>query len=195
LSETLLESELFGHERGAFTGAVQAKQGLLETANEGTVFLDEVGELPASIQVKLLRVIEEQQVWRVGSLKPRPIDVRFVSATNRDLETEVGAGRFRRDLFFRLNGILIVVPPLRERLSEILPLAKGFVSHVCQKMGHVSVPDISPEAVEHLQRYPWPGNVRELRNVMERAVLLCTGDLITPQHLPVEKMKNGLRVL
>src|SRR6185503_6105666 len=128
LSETLLESELFGHERGAFTGAVTAKPGLLETAEGGTVFLDEAGELPMSIQVKLLRVIEERQVLRVGGLKPRPIDVRFIAATNRDLEVEVARGAFRQDLFFRLNGVTLVVPPLRDRVSEIEALARLFAS-------------------------------------------------------------------
>jgi two-component system, NtrC family, response regulator AtoC len=191
LSDSLLESELFGHERGAFTGAFEARPGLLETADGGTVFLDEVGELPPSIQVKLLRVIEDQKVWPVGGRKPREIDVRFVSATNRDLEKEVAAGRFRQDLFFRLNGILINVPPLRERVSEIVPLAKDFIAYACQKMGRAEVPRLAPDTVEHLQHYDWPGNVRELRNIMERAVLLCTGNSIAPDHLPVDKMQNS----
>jgi transcriptional regulator with PAS, ATPase and Fis domain len=190
LSESLLESELFGHERGAFTGAVESRPGLLETADGGTVFLDEVGELPPAIQVKLLRVIEEQMVLPVGGRKPRKIDVRFVSATNRDLEKEVAAGTFRQDLFFRLNGILIVVPPLRERASEIVPLAKGFVASVCEKMQRTPVPMLSPETLEQLQRHQWPGNVRELRNVMERAVLLCSGETIEPEHLSLDKLTN-----
>ncbi len=188
LTETLLESELFGHERGAFTGAVQAKPGLLETAHGGTVFLDEIGELPMSIQVKLLRVLEGQQVFRVGSLKPRSMDVRFVAATNRDLEAEVTRGAFRQDLFFRLNGISLVIPPLRERLSELPELAKGFIADACRKANRTDEPTISTEALALMNRYGWPGNIRELRNVVERAVLLCSSGPITLAHLPVEKM-------
>jgi len=188
LTETLMESELFGHERGSFTGAVQAKPGLLETAHGGTVFLDEIGELPMTIQVKLLRVLEGQQVMRVGGIKPRSIDVRFIAATNRDLEADVGRGAFRQDLFFRLNGISLVVPPLRERLSELPDLAKQFISEACHKAGRVPEPTISSEAMELMNRYGWPGNIRELRNVIERAVLLCTSGPISLTHLPVEKM-------
>jgi len=189
LSETLLESELFGHERGAFTGAVAAKQGLLETADGGTVFLDEIGELPLALQVKLLRVIEERAVLRVGGLKPRPLDVRFVAATNRDLEAEVARGQFRQDLFFRLNGATLVIPPLRERASEIPDLARAFVSQAARQMNLVAEPSLSREALEVLRRYSWPGNIRELRNVVERAVLLCGAGPIQPQHLPLEKMR------
>jgi two-component system, NtrC family, response regulator AtoC len=188
LSETLLESELFGHERGAFTGAVQAKQGLLETANGGTVFFDEVGELPMSVQVKLLRVIEERQVLRVGGLKSRPIDVRFVSATNRDLEAEVARGTFRQDLFFRLNGITLSIPPLRERVSEIDGLVRSFITEATKKTNRTREPAVSREALDLLKRYSWPGNIRELRNVLERAVLVCTDDVLTLQHFPVERM-------
>jgi len=189
LSETLLESELFGHERGAFTGAVTAKPGLLETAEGGTVFLDEAGELPMSIQVKLLRVIEERQVLRVGGLKPRPIDVRFIAATNRDLEVEVARGAFRQDLFFRLNGVTLVVPPLRDRVSEIEALARLFASQAGRQLEQPVAPEIAPAALELLLAYVWPGNIRELRNVMERAVLLSPDGRITPAHLPVEKMR------
>jgi DNA-binding NtrC family response regulator len=184
LSETLLESELFGHEKGAFTGAVAPKPGLLETAQGGTVLLDEVGELPAALQVKLLRVLEERQVLRVGGLKPRPIDVRFISATNRDLQAESEEGQFRRDLYFRLNGITLVVPPLRERINEIPALAQKLAQAAGRQSGRPNEPSFSPEALARLERYGWPGNVRELRNVVERAVLLCTGDVITPEHLP-----------
>jgi DNA-binding NtrC family response regulator len=188
LSETLLESELFGHEKGAFTGALSAKPGLLETADRGTVFLDEIGELPASIQVKLLRVLEERKVMRVGGLKPKAIDVRFLAATNRDLETEVARGMFRQDLYFRLNGIALTIPPLRERQSEIRPLAEIFIARACEEEGRAPLP-IAPEASTLLHRYSWPGNIRELKHMMERAVLLCQSDAITPEVLPAEKMR------
>jgi transcriptional regulator with PAS, ATPase and Fis domain len=188
LSEALLESELFGHEKGAFTGALSAKPGLLETADKGTVFLDEIGELPLSLQVKLLRVIEERRVLRVGGLKSRAIDVRFLAATNRDLEIEVARGAFRQDLFFRLNGITLTIPPLRERQTEIRPLAEIFIARACAESGRSPLP-LSPEASTLLHRYSWPGNIRELKHMMERAVLLCQGEAITPEHLPVEKMR------
>ena len=190
LTETLLESELFGHEKGSFTGAQAAKAGLLESANGGTVFLDEVGDMPMTTQVKLLRVIEERKVRRVGALKPLPIDVRFVAATNRDLELEVQRGAFRKDLFFRLNGISFVIPPLRERVGEIARLARTLVSEACQRLGRSTEPELAPEVSTLLQQYPWPGNIRELRNVIERAVLLCTGDRLELSHLPAEKMSS-----
>ena len=192
LSETLLESELFGYERGAFTGAVTAKQGLLETAAGGSVFLDEIGEMPPQMQAKLLRVIEQKQVLRVGALKTRSIDVRFIAATHRDLEDEVARGRFRQDLYFRLNGISIVIPPLRERTEEIPPLALRFVELSAQQQNLPTAPRISPQALELLLAYSWPGNIRELRNVMERAVLLSSNGVITPSDLPSEKMGRTL---
>jgi two-component system, NtrC family, response regulator AtoC len=194
LSETLLESELFGHERGAFTGAVQTKQGLLETADGGTVFLDEIGELPLSMQVKLLRVIEERVVTRVGGLKPKTIDVRFIAATNRDLEGEIVRGTFRQDLYFRINGATLVIPPLRERSTEIPELARAFIAQSARQLGLARQPELSNEALAALLRYSWPGNIRELRNVVERAVLICGGDTILPSHLPVEKMSATLPV-
>jgi two-component system response regulator AtoC len=188
LSEALLESELFGHERGAFTGALQAKVGLLEAAEGGTVFLDEAGEMPPAFQAKLLRVLDQREVFRVGSIAPRPIDVRFIAATNRDLVGEIARGRFRQDLFFRLNGITLAIPPLRERVEEIVPLARLFAAKAARQAGRTQEPRISEDALARLRAYEWPGNVRELRNVMDRAVLLSIGDEIRAEHLPGEKM-------
>jgi transcriptional regulator with PAS, ATPase and Fis domain len=187
-SATLLESELFGYERAAFTGANQAKPGLLETAEGGTVLLDEVGELPLALQAKLLRVIETRLVMRLGALKPRPIDVRFLASTNRVLEEEVDRKAFRQDLYYRLNGISLVVPPLRERLEEIEPLARSFLRQAATVLSR-PVPALAPAALDLLHAYSWPGNIRELRNAMERALLLCTEEQITLEHLPFEKMR------
>jgi two-component system response regulator AtoC len=189
LSESLLESELFGHEKGAFTGAVQTKPGLLEAASGGTLLLDEVGEMSLSMQAKLLRVLETHQVMRVGATKPLSIDVRFIAATNRDLEEEVANRTFREDLFFRLNGICLEIPPLRERPEEIEPLARRSMENVARQMDR-GVPALSGDALELLRSYGWPGNIRELRNVMERAMILCAGEEITPEHLPAQKMRR-----
>jgi len=183
LSEALLASELFGHERGAFTGAQTSKPGLLETAQGGTAFLDEIGEMPMSQQVKLLRVLQERVVMRVGGLKARPIDVRFVSATNRDLPAEVAAGRFREDLYYRLNGITIRIPPLRERLADIDGLAAEFLAEAATKAGLVTPPPLSADARAALMAHSWPGNVRELKNVIERAVVLAGDAPLRPDHL------------
>lgn len=182
LPDALLESELFGHERGAFTGAVAAKPGLLETAEGGTVFLDEIGDLPPSLQAKLLRVIESCEVTRLGGLVPRRIDVRFVAATNRDLEGDVAGGRFRQDLYFRLNTVTVTVPPLRERGEEIEPLADLFLTHARTRF---ALPPLclSPSAIAALQAHTWPGNVRELKHVIERSALLATGEIIGPTNL------------
>ena len=188
LTETLLESELFGHERGAFSGAVSTKPGLFEVAEKGTVFLDEIGEMSLAIQAKLLRVLEERTVLRVGGLSPRKIDVRFIAASHRDLEAEVASGRFRQDLYFRLNGITLEIPPLRDRKKEIEALTTSFIADACRRSARRDVPHVGCEASQLLLSYPWPGNIRELRNVVERAVLLCTGSRILPEHLPVEKM-------
>ena len=183
LSESLLESELFGHEAGAFTGALKAKPGLLQAAAGGTVFLDEVGELPLGFQVKLLRVLEDRKVTRVGGLKPFKIDLRFIAATNRDLEAEVKRGTFRQDLFFRLAGMTLVIPPLRERPAEIRGLCQMFIARASEALGR-RPPRLSARALARLERNPWPGNVRELRNVIERALVLCPGDELTEEHLP-----------
>jgi DNA-binding NtrC family response regulator len=184
LTETLLESELFGHEKGAFTGAVRAQEGLFEAAEGGTLFLDEIGELPLSTQVKLLRVLEDKKVMRVGGRTARAIDVRFVSATHRDIEHEVERGAFRQDLYFRLSGITMSVPPLRARPQDIAPLVDRFVAASCRAVHRTPSPRVSAEALTILLRYGWPGNIRELRNVVERAVLLCEGDQLLPVHLP-----------
>jgi transcriptional regulator with PAS, ATPase and Fis domain len=185
VAPSLFESELFGHERGAFTGAAQMKLGLLEAAEGGTVLLDEVGEMPLAIQVKLLRVLEERQVLRIGGTRPRPIDVRVLSATNRNLEADVQAGSFRRDLYFRLNSISVQIPALRERPLEIEPLARKFASLAAQRLG-VTTPEIDATVWERLRQHRWPGNIRELRNVMERAVVLSERGRITTDALPVE---------
>jgi len=188
-SENLVESELFGFERGAFTGATHAKQGLLEAAAGGTLFLDEIGEMPLSVQAKLLRVIETRQVLRIGAVKPQAINVRFVAATHRDLEEEVAEKRFREDLYFRLNVITLQIPPLRERPDEIEPLALTFLDRLTRRLGRPT-PRLSDEALGLLCSYAWPGNIRELRNVIERALVLCAGDVVTTEHLPAEKMRR-----
>jgi transcriptional regulator with PAS, ATPase and Fis domain len=183
LPGALLESELFGYERGAFTGAVQAKPGLLEIADHGTLFLDEIAELPLTMQAKLLRVLESREVTRVGGLKTRTIDVRFVCATNRDLVSLVRAGTFRQDLYFRLNGISLVIPPLRQRKAEIQPLARAFVAEACRDANRPLL-SVADQALALLETHAWPGNVRELKNVVDRAVTLCTGSVIDVHHLP-----------
>jgi two-component system, NtrC family, response regulator AtoC len=182
LPESLLESELFGYERGAFTGADRRKIGFFEAADGGTLFLDEIGEIPAALQAKLLRVLERKVITRVGSTTEVDVDVRLVAATHRDLEAEVQAGRFRADLLFRISGFTIAVPSLRERPSEILPLAEYF-SRTCAHEQGRSPASISPEAAELLLRYGWPGNVRELKNAIERALVLCAST-ITVDGLP-----------
>jgi two-component system response regulator AtoC len=182
LPDALLETELFGHERGAFTGAVQAKPGLLEVADGGTLFLDEIAELPLTMQAKLLRVLENGEITRVGGIRPRRIDVRIICATNRDLAMRVADAAFRQDLYFRLNGITLTVPPLRARHAEIVPLAQEFVREACRRAGRPML-GMTDEALALLADHSWPGNVRELRNAVERAVTLCSGDTIDAEHL------------
>ncbi len=183
IPETLLESELFGHAKGAFTGANRARRGLFEAAHGGTLFLDEIGELAAPLQVKLLRVLQEEEVRPVGEAKPRRVDVRVLAATSRDLEAEVAAGRFREDLFYRLNVVHVKVPPLRERREDIPLLVDHFLARAQQSLGK-AVRTVSDEALDKLTAYAWPGNVRELENVLERAVILCGSDRVGPQDLP-----------
>jgi DNA-binding NtrC family response regulator len=188
LTETLLESELFGYEKGAFTGAGPAKPGLLEMASGGTVFLDEIGEMAEGLQTRLLRALENREITRVGGRVARPIDVRFIAATNRDLEAELASNRFRRDLYFRLNGISLTIPPLRDRPADVAPLARRFISQA-SRAAKRRPPRLSAEAIEQLEAYSWPGNIRELRNVMERALVLCDGGEIGVEHLPVDKLR------
>jgi two-component system response regulator AtoC len=190
LPESLLESELFGHKKGAFTNAVEAKVGLLEAASGGTVFLDEIGDMPLPLQVRMLRAIENREIMRVGEVKPRPIDVRFIAATHRDLEARLTSQQFRPDLYFRLNQISLTLPPLRERPEEIEGLAQRFLTDAVRAGGgKARGPRLSAEALDLLRRYCWPGNARELRNMVERALVLCEGPEITAEHLEVEKMR------
>ncbi|MCY1030288.1 sigma-54 dependent transcriptional regulator [Corallococcus sp. BB11-1] len=183
LPPELLESELFGHVKGAFSGAVREREGLFGAANGGTLFLDEVGEASPSVQVKLLRVLQEQRLTRVGADVEEPVDVRVVAATNRDLAEEVAAKRFRQDLYFRLHVVPIELPPLRERIEDIPLLAQLFLERTANRYG-LRPPRLSPATVELLQRYGWPGNVRELIHEMEAAVLLAGTDELQPRHVP-----------
>ena len=180
---TLMESELFGHERGAFTDAKEAKAGTFERANGGTLFLDEVGELPLDAQVKLLRVLEERKITRIGGKKAIPVDVRIVAATNRNLDDEVKGGHFRLDLLYRLNVFTLILPPLRERKEDIPLLANFFIRKHNQALS-LDVQSITPEAVKLLSSYDWPGNVRDLENALQSAMILCTDGTIRPEHLP-----------
>jgi DNA-binding NtrC family response regulator len=180
---TLLESELFGYTRGSFTGATRDKMGKFESANHGTIFLDEIGTMPLELQTKLLRVLQEHEVEKIGSSKTVKIDVRVISATNMSLEEEVKKGNFREDLYYRLNVIPINIPPLRERIEDILPLAKHFLTKYCTVMGRQIMP-LSREALEAMEAYDWPGNVRELENVIERTVALSESDRINVDDLP-----------
>jgi transcriptional regulator with PAS, ATPase and Fis domain len=189
LPENLLESELFGYEKGAFTGADKRKQGYLEAADGGTLFLDEIGELAPQLQSKLLRVLESRRFMRVGGTQEIAADVRIVAATNRDLEAESKSGGFREDLYFRLSAFVIAVPPLRERQGEVVLLAELFARQLSQKMG-TAAPLLAPDAIAALSRYRWPGNVRELRNAIERALVLAEGGALKAEHLPEAVRKN-----
>jgi PAS domain S-box-containing protein len=185
IPETLLESELFGYDHGAFTGArKQGKPGMFELANEGTLFLDEIGDIPYSLQGKLLRALQDREIMRIGGMKPTPVDVRIVAATNKNLEEMVKKGTFRDDLYYRLNVVSIDIPPLRERKEDI-PM---FVLHFLEKMNkkHHHNKRISPEVIDVLMLYSWPGNVRELENVVERMIIMTEGDEITMKHLPIQ---------
>jgi two-component system, NtrC family, response regulator HydG len=184
LPEHLFESELFGHEKGAFTGAIRRKPGLLEFANHGTFFLDEIGELSQTLQVKLLRMLEERKIRRVGGEEEINIDVRIIAASNKDLLKAVKENTFREDLYYRLNTFQIDVPPLRERVEDIILLAKHFMNELCEKRDSIKR-YFSPEAEEVLKAYPWPGNVRELQNVIGRAYYLCSDQIIKAEDLPL----------
>ena len=190
LPETLLESELFGHEKGAFTGADQAKAGRFELANNGTLFLDEIGDIPMPIQIKLLRVLQEREFVRLGSSKPIKVDVRLITATNRDLQESVDEGTFRLDLLYRLQVVELALPPLRERLEDIEPMACHFMAKFAAENGR-NLATVSPAALEILQSYAWPGNVRELENTMERACVLADANEVElrPKHLPSKMLQ------
>ncbi len=188
LTDSLIESELFGHEKGAFTGAFSSKEGWFEAANGGTLFLDEIGDLPLSIQVKLLRVLQEREVVRVGSRKPVPINVRLVAATNVHLEDAVAASRFREDLYFRLSVAVLELPPLRSRPGDILPLARHFLNLYTHRLGTPKA-HLAPATESTLLAHPWPGNIRELENVIHHAVLVCQDDWVQPAHLHLSRLE------
>lgn len=189
ISESLMESELFGHERGAFTGAVTAKSGWFETAQGGSLFLDEIGDLPLALQAKLLRVIQEREVVRVGSRQPVPVDVRLIAATNVKLDEAVTAGRFREDLYYRLKVATIPLLPLRERPGDILPLAHHFLAVYQTRLLH-SETSLAPETIQLLMSYPWPGNIRELENTVHHALLVCPGQVIRPEDLRLPTVRS-----
>jgi len=190
LPETLVESELFGHERGAFTGAAQARAGRFELAHGGTLFLDEIGELPPAVQVKLLRVLQDGMVDRIGATESRRVDVRLLAATHRDLDEEVGRGRFRQDLLFRIRVVELKVPPLRERLDDLPLLVEFFLDKQSKRLG-VARPTVGPGTLDALRARPWPGNVRELENAVERAVLLARGPSIGPEDFAIDATGEG----
>ncbi|WP_312934325.1 sigma-54 dependent transcriptional regulator [Pseudomonas sp.] len=187
-SESLVEAELFGHEKGAFTGALAAKAGWFEEANGGTLFLDEIGDLPMAIQVKLLRVLQEREVVRLGSRKSIAIDVRVVAATNVQLDKAIGAGNFREDLYYRLNVVSLQLYPLRERPGDILPLTRHFIKTYCSRLGYGDV-RLSPDAERKLLSYDWPGNIRELENVIHHTLLVCRNGLVQDDDLRLSHLR------
>lgn len=190
LSRELLESELFGHEKGSFTDATSAKPGLFEIAAKGTVFLDEIGELEISIQARLLKALEEKRLRRVGGVRDTTVDIRLIAATNRDIAAEVAAGRFRKDLFYRLNVVRIRIPPLRERLEDVPILAETILASLCEELSHRKT-RLSERALTKLMNYDWPGNVRELRNVLERALLMNRDDELRVEDLLLDPVVSG----
>jgi two-component system response regulator HydG len=190
LPETLLESELFGHERGSFTGATVRKDGRFLVAHHGTMFLDEIGELTLPIQAKILRVLQAREFEPVGSNRTQKVDVRIITATNRDLEKMVREGRFRDDLYYRLNVFPLVLPPLRERLEDLPILADFFLKRYGEKNRRAAI-TLAPEALQTFRRYPWPGNIRELENAIERGVIVCQGNVLTRENLPAAMQPQG----
>jgi two-component system response regulator HydG len=192
LTETLFESELFGHEKGAFTGAISLKRGRFELAQGGTIFLDEVGELAPSLQAKLLRVLQQREFERVGGTQPHPLDIRVIAATNRDLSGDVAEGRFREDLYHRLNVVTLASPPLRDRKEDVSLLARYFLQRSAERCKR-HVEGLSPEAEAILMEYAWPGNVRELENAMERAVVLGVSERVLPEELPEDLLESAPR--
>ena len=194
LAESLLESELFGHEKGAFTGAIAMKKGRFELADGGTLFLDEIGELSPSLQVKLLRVLQEKVFERVGGVRPISVNIRLIAATNKSLKEEIYEGRFREDLFYRLNVVHIVLPPLRERLEDIRPLLTHFIQkYADERHADLPITHVSQEVQRLFYDYSWPGNVRELENVIERAMVMCSGQVITVEDLPKDFRQNAYK--
>ncbi|GAB6097639.1 sigma-54 dependent transcriptional regulator [Desulfatiferula olefinivorans] len=192
LPEQLLESELFGHEQGAFTGAIRARRGAFELAHGGTIFLDEIGDMPLHLQTKLLRVLQDYEIVPIGGEEPIWVDVRIIAATNKDLELEIEKGTFRRDLFYRLSVVTLTIPPLSRRKEDIPAMTRNFITLFRNKIGR-EVTGISDDAVQVMCRYDWPGNVRELMNVIERAMLLCATDTITVKNLPSSIFKTGMQ--
>ncbi len=193
IPESLIESELFGHEKGAFTGAVSARNGLIEAADGGTLFLDEIGELPLEAQARLLRVLQEGEIRRVGSTQSRKVDVRLIAATHRNLKALARTGQFREDLYYRLNVVQLRLPPLRERGSDILGLANTLLDKACNKLGQQDI-HLSPDAMKAIQDYHWPGNVRELENAIERGTILCDNKMITADLLDIQSEVDDINI-
>ena len=190
LTESLLDSQLFGHKKGAFTGANSDHRGFFESAHGGTIFLDEIGDMPSPVQTSLLRVLQEKEITRLGESQPRKVDVRIICATHHDLQEQVAQHAFRADLLYRIRVGRIHLPPLRERQEDIPLLIWAFVGQCRKAMGKLFVQDVSPDALQRLARYPWPGNIRELKSVIEYAVLQCEGDTIQPRHFPPELLES-----